>query len=376
MAKIAFDLSAVSPAAKAQLDKAEWWEQRRARSAADRQARREKLEAAEQAVNRACAAYDTELRPASTETETPSFPPLQLRYGFVALRNRRDLPPELGGPSLDGMSRDERRQRDRQTRPPMTRMTIDRSKALPTFLGMVYAHQADPKRRRGRRRVTNNRANAVAVDSRASWATICGRWHPSLAARRARLVRDLDDLERARLLELTNDQRARYEGFKLLSDDGSEAHYRIPNHHDDYLELPSEFIRQGWHLVLTPAEIATLMVIHHMLAITVVPAGVAGVGIPRTTRAAVYGLSPEAYESVHELEEFGLITVHDPMPHRRQGFLRARSAAQRTEDEAAEVDLRPETYQLAVVDPNPFARPALRTVHAALDASPAAPRFY
>jgi hypothetical protein len=44
-----------------------------------------------------------------------------------------------------------------------------------------------------------------------------------------------------------------------------------------------------------------------------------GVALPETVRRSTYELSDEAYQTIHELEEFGLIKIHDLMPGRRFG---------------------------------------------------------
>jgi hypothetical protein len=53
-----------------------------------------------------------------------------------------------------------------------------------------------------------------------------------------------------------------------------------------------------------------------------------------------YGLSDEAYSSAHELDEFGLVTRLDTMPHRRRG--RVKPVQPHDSSEAA---LKPDPYR-------------------------------
>ncbi len=84
----------------------------------------------------------------------------------------------------------------------------------------------------------------------------------------------------------------------------------------------ADFFRHGWHLVLTDHELVTLLAIidrtgyirrversrelHDM-----------GVDLKEAVRYTTYGLSGEAYNSIHMLARFGLINLIDPMPDRR-----------------------------------------------------------
>lgn len=81
-------------------------------------------------------------------------------------------------------------------------------------------------------------------------------------------------------------------------------------------------------------------------------------------REQKYGLSGEAYESIHELDEFGLIDIHDPMPERRRGKIRSWRPVRgrRILDSSAAT---PVSYRLIVRDVDPEAR-ALDTVMAKL----------
>src|SRR5262249_10335186 len=87
-------------------------------------------------------------------------------------------------------------------------------------------------------------------------------------------------------------------------------------------------------------------------------------------RWSLYGLSGEAYESVHELAEFGVIDFYDPMPNRRRGKLRIPAPR----DETDESSLEPVPYRFRYRRDS-FDRPALDTVSEALQRSPLPPRF-
>ena len=71
-----------------------------------------------------------------------------------------------------------------------------------------------------------------------------------------------------------------------------------------------------------------------------------GVALPRSTRWAVYGISSEAYEAIHGLKEFGLLSVHDTMPHRRHGKLRQLSPSLKAAVEADGNSTNPVPYRL------------------------------
>ena len=125
-------------------------------------------------------------------------------------------------------------------------------------------------------------ANATRVDGQESWAVLCGRWAPNIRARRARITRDLDELVDAELVSIkTKGAQGRYEHFTLLSDDGTGSPYRPPKGYVDpgLLSLPVTFFTQGWHLVLTPAEISVLLMVQDAARTFVPNAKVPGTSI-------------------------------------------------------------------------------------------------
>lgn len=87
------------------------------------------------------------------------------------------------------------------------------------------------------------------------------------------------------------------------------------------VRLPSEFFRNGWHLVLTDLEIVTLLaIIDRTGFLRRAPRSGKlrdeGIDLKEAIRNEFYGLSGEAYSTIHALDQFGLIDVKDPMPNR------------------------------------------------------------
>jgi hypothetical protein len=334
-----------------------------------RDRRRAELERREESITRALNAYGDLSNPEATVT---------LRAGFVSLNQPRPLPASLGGPELaEPLSVHQKRWEDWHTRPPATRLIMGTTSALPSYLSVLYVvHREASLKEAG---LKNQHSNASREGGRESWAVLCGRWDSSLRARRARLARDLDELARADLVALRpKGQQGRYEGFTILRDDTSDKPYRSPRQTSrgpSVLPLPASFFRQGWHLVLTPAEIAVLLMAKHANAAIRSSSEEPGIGLPLSTRYAIYGVSGEAYGAIHELEEFGILTVHDTMPHRRHGKFRPQQSEERARLEADGESFGPVPYRLEVSDDALFNRPALSTVHRCLMDTSVPPRL-
>lgn len=341
---------------------AEWRERAVERSAAQRQARLRRLEESEEAVTRAVRAYASLSAPSAS---------MRLRLGFLALD-----PPRPGGGqsqrSADGEVGEPRQHEERRSRPLITRLVATTSRALPTYLSLLYVlnvEQASPPQ------MARMNASRMAGGPE-SWAVLCGRWASTQRARRARLVRDLDALAAVDLVALKRGRgRKLYEDFAVLSDDTGDRAYHPPTRSEAAVPLPARLFLNGWHLVLTPAELAMLVVARHAWLKTARATRVAGVGIPASTRWSTYGVSGEVYSAIHELQEFGLIAINDPMPNRRRGKIQAPSAEERAQLESDGVSLAPETYRLAPHADECFDRPALAVVNACLTQSPVAPRL-
>lgn len=370
--KVPFDRIPVpTPEDLARAERQQEWRAQSVRTLTEeRTRRRRRLESgeAEEAVRRA--------RDACEALAEPNVE-LRLRSSFVALADLRPALQPDGQQDPEEPSVAERRRRDWATRPPATRLAMRKSHALSTYLSMVYATQADPEAVRPG--WTNPRANVNKTGGLAPWSVVAGRWANSPKASRLRLNRDLDDLARADLVRLGgHKEQGRYERFTLLSDDGSGSSYKVPGKSHawpDVLTLPGDFVRQGWTVVLSTAELAALLVVRHAAAALPRAPGQPGVGIPRSTRDRRYGLSGEAYEAVHELNEFGLLELYDPMPQRRGGRLRQPPPETQAAQGADGESLAAVPYQLAVPDDSVFTRPALETVQACLRANSAPPRI-
>jgi hypothetical protein len=130
--------------------------------------------------------------------------------------------------------------------------------------------------------------------------------------------------------------------------------------------LPYNFFANGWHLALSPAEIAVLLMVRRAERTIPASAEEPGVALPRSTRWAVYGISGEAYEAIHELEKFGLLSVHDPMPHRRHGKLRPLSPPLKATAEADGDLTSPVPYRLETKPFKAFDRPAVEIIRESL----------
>ena len=336
---------------------------------AARQQRREELERREKDITRTLEAYRG--LPGNGVKVW-----IELRSEFVALRTYRPLPPALGGDEPDEhANRATLLRDDYRTRPPCAKLLMRRTHALASYLTMIYvAHVEAVHGTPGR---DNKHANATRVNGQDSWAVLCGRWAPNIRARRARITRDLEELLAAELVSIrTKGAQGRYERFGLLSDDGTGRPYQLPRSTQDSstLGLPAAFFTQGWHLVLTPAEIGVLLMARHAVRPHSGSTDAPGAPVTRMKRWQVYGISGEAYSAIHELREFGLLAVHDTMPNRRRGKLRTPPPEERAALEDAGESLAPVPYHLAPRPDSMFYRPALATVHASLLNYPAPPR--
>src|SRR6266487_4653607 len=322
-----------------------WRTESIAKLAAARQQRRLELERRETVIKRALDAYRG--LPGNGVNVW-----VELRSEFVGLRVYRPLPPALGGGEPDEPAdRATLLRDDYRTRPPCAKLLMRRTHALASYLTMIYvAHAEAADGNPGR---ANRHANATRVNNQDSWAVLCGRWAPNIRARRARITRDLEELLAAELVGVkTKGAQGRYECFGLLSDDGTGRPYQLPRSTSDAatLGLPAAFFAQGWHLVLTPAEIGVLLIVRHAVRTQSGSTDVPGAPITRMKRWQVYGISGEAYSAIHELQEFGLLVIHDTMPNRRRGKLRTPPPEQRAAlEEAGELG-RSRSWQSGVTD--------------------------
>lgn len=333
--------------------------------AAERADRLRALEGRQESVLRAVEAYRD--LPANCTT-------VRLRAEFMALSKPRELPPALGGPEPEhAPGRDTQLLDDYRTRPPSTKLLMGKTHALQSYLSMIYVAHAEPQAGKP------VRSNAINAGGTKSWAVLCGRWASTPRARRARIQRDLEKMQQADLVAIKPPGvQGRYEHFTLLADDATGRTYTRPKGKlltSDVVTLPPAFFTCGWHLVLTPAEIAVLLMARHIERALPESRYEPGVAVPRSTRCAVYGISGEAYGSIHELEEFGLLTVYDTMPHRRHGKLHLLSADGKAEVDASGDSTGPVPYRLETELDEAFDRPALDIIKSSLRGNPIPPRL-
>ena len=306
------------------------------RMQADRADRLRKLQDREEPIRRALQAYRALPR---------RFSPVRLRREFVALQKPRPLPPALGGlEPEEPVSRSIQLEDDYRTRPPSTKLLMHKTHALPSYLAMLYVTQTEPN---GAALIRGNASRTNGVES---WSVLCGRWFPTVRGRRARMTRDLDELHRADLVTIgAVGAQGRYEHFALLADDLTDQPYTLPGRRtqsSSVITLPHTFFTNGWHLALTPAEIAALLMTRDATRTLPPTPDAAGVAVPRSVRWATYGISGEAYHAIHELEEFGLLIIHDTMPHRRHGKLRQLTTEVKATVEADGESTSPVPYRL------------------------------
>jgi hypothetical protein len=264
------------------------------------------------------------------------------------------------------------------TRPPLTRL-INRSShaAVSVLLTAIYlAHvEGEP----GSAYVNRHR-NHLGAGLEASWVTLCGLFGaPGKRARRARLTRALTRLNEHGFVQLGAAPQP-FEGWSLLAESGSGRAYQVPGSgRSDVLRLPSTFFSRGWHLVLEPREIATLLALRDLTRRLRYKDQAAvereGVALPESVREDRYGISGEVYESVHELEEFGLLTIYDPMPNRRRGKVRKATAQQQADSLDSESSLAPLPYRFKLTPESIFEQNALDVVQKRLSDNALPPRL-
>jgi hypothetical protein len=223
--------------------------------------------------------------------------------------------------------------------------------------------------------------NAVAENMHASWATLAGLYAGSLRVRRVRVTRSLQELADAGLVELgQNRERERFEVFGLNREDGTQKPYKLPGEAAPKLvHLPASFFLNAWHLVLESTEIAVLLAIielTHRTGPSTRHEDHDGIALPERVRWSTFGLSGEVYEAVHELDEFGLIKLYDPMPGRRRGKFIPPTHEQLQEAGQNEESLKPVPYRFIYQsNAQRYDRSAFDVVTGALKANPLPPRL-
>lgn len=335
-------------------------------------ARRRQLEVLCPSIERALAAY--------AELDDGALESVRIRADFVRLAKPR-------GSRADGYSREE----DLRSRPPATRMVARKRHSLKLMLSMIYVAHLDSD---SHGNFVNDRPNTPRRGGRASWLELAGLRSkpggaPSVYVRawRRQVTTAIRNLVEIDLASLTGTQGAagRYNRFQLLEETGVDSRvYRVPGERQaatgDAIEVPADFFRKGWHLVLTDLEIVTLLAIIHrtwVLRNATRSRGFhdVGVDLKESVRWDTYGLSGEAYSTVHLLDRFDCIDLTDPMVNRRgtrQQFQPLNMSGSTDEHQAGNdeetADEARETYRLiypsesAETNGHAFSREALSTV--------------
>ena len=340
-------------AVRAATARIEQWDQESAAAIAearkDRTRRSKQLDKRAKAIQRATDKYEQ----LDYRNEQPD---IRIRRRFIRLGAARadredDQWPETVKEALKA---------DVATRPPLTKLIHRPSNALQMYLSFLYiAHlEFEPGVR-----WKNNRENNGA----GGWGLLCGLRAPSTANKELnlRVTRALTKLADHDLVRVGEQKsRSRFNAFTLHRED-ERPRYFVPSVSESRV-LPAAFFRAGWHLVLTNEEMATLLAIIEQ---TGQPrsrrdAAEAGVALPESVRWNFYGLSPEAFAARHELEEFGLIDMFDPMD-------RTNGRLSDTQREASVLRAPRITLKLEAFD---FSRPAIEIVSTKLK-DPLPPRM-
>lgn len=150
----------------------------------------------------------------------------------------------------------------------------------------------------------------TSAQDEADWAKLLG----IPAVGKARTVRVHEPLRRLHELGFVRYASGHPSKFTLLSEDRTGRPWSRPEL--DPLEasfgIPFGFWRNRWYLWLTPAEIATLFAIYHAWDIAPPKVRREGLGLPESVRRALYDMSGERYNTIHELIEFGLVEMVSP----------------------------------------------------------------
>lgn len=246
----------------------------------------------------------------------PDQPYIVIRSEFLTLREARPYPPSANQPEMIS------------TRPPSTRLLNGKNPhAHALYLTGIYecqmraAHKdgpTSPPKPSRRRNARNN-----PLDRATNWITLTGLNKDGVSIRNQRrsFSRALDALRKCDLVTL-GDTGQRYAQFKFCREDGSSRAYTLPAGDPavgKHICLPREFFTAGWHLVLTPEELTTFLAVCFVADCRLMHDGSTTLYIAEEFRYTFLGLRDEAYESIHELAEFGLIQVFDPMLNRKRG---------------------------------------------------------
>lgn len=354
------DWAAVDEAAKRHVRQAEWRDKGVQRIQAARQRRVQRLQKETEAIDRATRTY--------AQVDVGDVPVTQLRGTFVRLDTprpprHRDREPQ----KPDAAARRRAARQDLDSRPPLTRLVHRDTNSLALYMTAVYVAHLETEPGNA---FVNRHDNVFNKGDRASWVNLAGMSTPlEEHARRNRIRRALDGLQAAGLARLKPQGRqGRYDAWGLLKDDGSTSVYRVPGASSGrVVRLPAAFFYNGWHLVLDPPEIAMLLAIIEMSQFAgVLPHsgqnGLPGVAFPEKARWERNGITGEVYEAAHQLHEFDLVSMWDPMPNRRRGKVSPTRRALPTVDTTGEGNIDRVPYQFYPPAPRTFDRKALEVV--------------
>jgi hypothetical protein len=239
-----------------------------------------------------------------------------IRPEFMFLENPRPFPPPARQPE------------NIATRPSSTRLLYGKNPHVHgLYLNGIYVDQmraafqngpTTPPEPARRRNAVNN-----PLDKATNWIALTGLDEDGVHIRNQRkaFTRALDALRKWDLVAL-GDSGQRYTKFVFRREDGSGRDYTVPQGAPtapNHLCIPREFFTAGWHLVLTPAELATFLAVCYVADLRFLHDGSTEMFLAEQFRYRYLGLTDEAYVSIHELAEFGLIGVTDPMPNRKRG---------------------------------------------------------
>jgi hypothetical protein len=324
--------------------------------------------------------------------DNPDVPWINFRRPFVRLNVPRMVGPDAVDEPRELSNAAQARERTREvaTRPPLARLLHRQSKALSLYLTAVYVAHLETAPGSA---FYNNRKNSRGTEEGlAGWTQLGGMITPQDSrSQRARIRRALDELVAAGLVSIgPPSKHYRYEGWNLRADDGTGSDYVVPGERDATgLSLPASFFLHGWHLVLTPGEIAMLFAITQMNrlfgGITEPGANRYWLALPQSVRRRRYGLSGEIYLNAQQLLEFGLVEFKDPMPTRRRGKISDKhnpplpappdSEAETGAPQTGQEQPKRLPYQWAPAESTCFDRMAFEVVHATLTALPVPSRL-
>ncbi|GKQ36900.1 hypothetical protein [Streptomyces sp. A012304] len=246
--------------------------------------------------------------------------PARIRLRAAYTRNARKPDVEL----------DERRRPPVEAMPRFAQLLVSQGVAMQFHLTALFAAQCTTAPGRYWR-------NTIPLDRRqddaeVTWLELVaspagsGRDRDYVSGHTANKLRQfraaLATLSRKGLVGLGQSVRGRrYDGFELLTEGrrntrAGASRYKVPLASEACLPVPREFFTRGWVHVLTKSETAAyLMWLHQGAATTYVTVG-------WETRAGLYGLGQDVYDTHQALAAFGLLEVERPEGRRDNGTWR------------------------------------------------------